>query len=245
MVLTKESLHLLIRLQTQDKVIDTLQAAIDKIPVDIQALRKAVEDEKAKMTEAKNKLTRFQLDKKSKELELGQKEKSIKKHGQELNLVKTNEAYKALQSEIDKDKTEVNDLETSILMLMEEIDKAGQEEKAEAAHGKALDAKAHAEIQVLEARQTELNTQAADQASKRATMTAGIPADVIKIYDHLRKRNKGVALATVSGNMCGVCRITLLPQALIELTRASSLISCEACQRILYLSETPAEKQPA
>lgn len=245
MNLNREALQQLIKLQAQDKVIDALQTAIEKVPVDIAAVKKELEAEKAKMTEAKTKLTKLQLAKKDKELEMSQKEEAIRKHGNELNSVKSNDAYKALLSEIEKAKAAVSDLETAILQIMEDLDQAAKEEKAEQAKVKEVEAKAQTEIKSLEEHQAKLTAEAAQEKSKREALTGGIPADVMKLYDHLRKRNKGVALAVVQGTICGACKITILPQSLIELTKGSKVISCESCQRILYNAETPAEHQPA
>lgn len=245
MQLTREGLQQLIKLQAQDKIIDALQTAIDKVPGDVAAVKKALDDEKGKMTEAKAKLTKLQLLKKDRELELGQKEEAIRKHGNELNAVKSNEAYKALLSEIDKAKTAVSDLETAILTIMEDLDQAAKEEKAEQVKVKEVESRAQTEIKSLEEHQAKLTAEAAQEKTKRETLTGGIPADVMKLYDHLRKRNKGVALATVAGTICGACRITILPQSLIEITKGSKVVSCESCQRILYQTEAPAEHQPA
>src|SRR6266700_559637 len=101
MNLTKDQLQQLVRLQEADSYLDAIQAQIDKIPVDIQAVEAALESEKSHMAELKSKSQKLQMAKKESENELSQKEEAVRKHHQELNLVKTNEAYKALQSEIE------------------------------------------------------------------------------------------------------------------------------------------------
>lgn len=241
MPISKEGLRQLVRLQEQDKVVDSLQAAIDNIPVEIQGLRSSLDSWKSRLAEAKNKTTRLQLARKEKELSLGQKEEAVRKHGTELNSVKSNEAYKALQQEIDKAKAEAGELETAVLTLMDEIDQAAREEKAEAARFKEAEARIQGEIQSLEGRRAELEEKAGAERAKRETLTPGAPAETMKLYDYLRRRKQGAAMSVAKGNICGACRIVIPPQSLVELARGTALVTCEACQRILYSPELLAE----
>ncbi|MBI4386170.1 MAG: hypothetical protein HY551_02190 [Elusimicrobia bacterium] len=241
MALTKEEIPKLLQLQTQDRLLDSLQASINKIPKDIQALQDSLDAEKSRVAELKNKANKLQIEKKEKEISLAQKEEAIRKHGQELNHVKTNEAYRALQVEIDKAKSDVSELETAILLLMEQVDSTSREEKKAAAALKDAEAKAQKEIQSLEAEKSKLSAELTEKRSTRDSLAQAIAPEVIKIYDHLRARRQGIALAPVNATMCGACRITLLPQSLVELTRGNKLVACESCQRILYRPESIAE----
>src|SRR5262249_25176046 len=114
MPLTKDNFAQLVRLQEQDKVLDALKTALDKVPADVAAIQKIIEAEKAKIQEVKAKSNQLQLAKKEKESEVQAKEAAVRKHGEELNKVKTNDAYKALLSEIEKAKKDASDLETRI-----------------------------------------------------------------------------------------------------------------------------------
>lgn len=249
MAAIKDILRQLIKLQEHDRALATLEASIEEIPVRIRDLQERLESEKTRLADAKSQSTRLQLSKREKELSLRQKEEAIRKHNTELNQVKTNEAYKALQVEIDKAKSEVSDLETDILTIMEELDHASREEKSVVAALKEIEAKTQAEIRVLETKKAGLTTQASADHAKRDALAAEIPAETIKLYDHIRKRKQGSALSAVNGNMCGVCRITLMPQSLVDLARGTRFVTCEACQRIIYnpelVAETPAETAPA
>lgn len=242
MALTKENVAQLVRLQEQDKFLDGLKASLDKIPADIQAIEKFLEAEKAKLGEAKAKAGRLQLAKKDKESQLQQKEEAARKHGEELNKVKTNEAYKALLLEIEKAKADASELETAILLIMEELDQAARDEKTAAAMIKEDEAKKLQEIEVLKAKEAELKSRFDQEQSKRDGMTPGIPEDASKQYDYLRRRKPdGEALAKIRGSSCGACRIALPPQAIVEVAK-NRLVTCESCQRILY-SEEPLVEQ--
>src|SRR3989339_133081 len=132
MAITKETIQRLVAVQQQDSVLDGLQKESDRIPREIADLQAGLDGAKAKLAEAKAKVVGFEKKKKEKELELASKEEAIRKHSMELNQVKTNDAFKALQHQIDDAKAAGSQIETDILEVMEGID-AGKKEEGAAA----------------------------------------------------------------------------------------------------------------
>src|SRR5207247_700974 len=128
--------------------------------------------------------------KKEKELEVGQKEEDARKHSGQLNQVKTNDAFKALQNEIDRAKKEAGDLETQILEIMDELDAAKREEKTVLASLKNVEDKAKTEISLLEGKLKELQAQIDGAKAARDASAAPVPADVMRVYNHVRSRGK-------------------------------------------------------
>jgi predicted nucleic acid-binding Zn-ribbon protein len=242
MALTKDNLIQLIAIQEQDAALDKLKADIDKIPVFIANLRSAIDAEKNKASDLKNRLLTLEKKKKEKELELAQKEEAAKKHGAELNSVKTNEAFKALQVEIERAKAQGSDIETQILEIMEDLDKTRKLEKAAANEAAVEVKKLEAEIGVHEARVKELQAQFDAAKAKRDEAATPISADAMRVYNHVRSRGKLNAVVAIDGTNCSACRISLAPQVIVEATKAKALVTCESCQRIIYRPETLAAK---
>ncbi|HVC08477.1 MAG TPA: C4-type zinc ribbon domain-containing protein [Elusimicrobiota bacterium] len=239
MLLSKESLKGLIALQERDKVLDALKADMAGIPEEIAGLRAKIETEKSRAAAAKTKTLDLEKKKKEKELELAQKEESAQKHGRELNAVKTNEAFKALQSEIDKDKAAAGEIETRILEIMEQIDQARREEKAMAGDIAAVEKGLNGEIARAEARLAEVKgTFESALAQRNESAAGGADGEAVKLYEHIRARGKLDAVVAVDGAHCGACRIALAPQVIVNLTRANQVVACENCQRILYRPES-------
>jgi len=238
MALTKENLQQLIALQKRDAALDKIQAELDAIPPQIAAFKAQIDAEKARFAEAKTQGINLEKKKKEKELELASKEETAKKHSQQLNSVKTNEAFKALQKEIEQAKQEGGLIETEILEIMEAIDACRKVEKEAAAELKAGEEKAKREIASLEALQAE--TKARYDADKAGRDEAALPIDVaaLKIYNHVRARGKPDAVVPIEDNNCSACRISLAPQIIVEAAKAKSLVACESCQRILYAAKT-------
>ena len=233
---------LLVAIQDRDAALDKLKAEMDRIPVEIAALRERLEGGKARVSQTKARALALEKRKKEKELELAQKEEAARKHALELNQVKTNEAFKALQREIEQAKSEGSQLETEILELMEELDSCRREEKRVLSEAAELEKEASAQIAALEAKLAELKSRfEADQAA-RDQAAAPLPAEVLRLYAHIRSRGKLDAVVAIDGSHCRACRMALAPQVIVEATKAKALVTCESCQRIIYRPEVLAAK---
>ena len=101
MAITKENIQQLIALQEQDAALDKVQKEMDLIPRQIAVFKADLDAAKAKVAEFKAKTLALEKLKKEKELELAAREEAVRKHSMELNQVKTNDAFKALQQEIE------------------------------------------------------------------------------------------------------------------------------------------------
>ena len=237
MALTKEHLELLIALQKQDSALDKIKSTMDKIPTMIKNLKDALEAEKAKAAGAKNVLLTLEKKKKEKELELAKHEELAKKHSGELNQVKTNEAFKALQGEIERAKAAASGIETEILETMELLDAARRDEKAVHAELAVEAKKFEAEISGHETRLAEAKGQFDAAKVTRDHFAEPVPAEAKKIYEHVRSRGKLDAIVPIDATMCSACRISLAPQVIVDATKLKTLVTCESCQRILYRPE--------
>ena len=189
----------LVALQDQDKALDAIQKDIDSVPPRIASVQADLANEKKRMDAAKAKTIELEKKKKTKELDVAAKEEAARKHTGQLNELKSNDAYKAMQAEIEKEKAAAGDIETEILQIMEEIDKAKSEEKAHAAEP--------------------------------------VPADLMKVFNHLRSRGKPDAVVPAIDGHCGSCQMTLSPAMIAEIAKLKNLAICESCQRILYKRE--------
>lgn len=234
---TKEDIAALLVLQERDLALDKLKSEIDLIPKEIAALRDALEGEKTAWNAAKAHILALEKGKKDCELDLASKEEAARKHGVELNQVKTNDAFKALQSQIDRAKQEGSDLETKILEFMDELDKARREEKQQAANFKVTEEKSKAVIAAREAELAKLKAEYDAAKAVRDEAAAPLPAEMMRVYNHIRSRGKNDAVAPIKDGLCGGCRIAIPPQSVVEATKGNKLVVCDSCQRIVYAKE--------
>jgi hypothetical protein len=233
----KVDLSKLVTLQEYDKIIDALLAVIAGVPGQVAALHAEADAERAAVAAAKDVYVKLQLKRKDKELDLGKKEEEIKKHNIELNAVKTNEAFRAMQSQIDHCKEEASAIETEILVLMEEGDGLSRDEKEKTVALKAAEVRIQEKIKVLEAQKAESEGKLAAEKGRRDVFVAAIPVELLTHYDNVRRRRAGLAMARLEGETCTACRMVQPPQTMVNLAKCSQIVCCESCQRILYPSE--------
>ena len=76
---------------------------------------------------------------------------------------------------------------------------------------------------------------------ERTTRARDLPAALLADYERICKARGGIAVAAVSPTaICGGCRVTIRPQAILELRAGTTvLMRCESCGRYLYWQEAP------
>ena len=81
----------------------------------------------------------------------------------------------------------------------------------------------------------EIDAQLAAVAAERAPAAAGLPDDLLALYERLRASKGGVGAAALRARQCGGCRLTVDNAELPSIKAAPSdeVIRCEECQRIL------------
>jgi predicted nucleic acid-binding Zn-ribbon protein len=230
----KEKLTLLIALQEKDCAIDKLRQQAAVIPETIKEIRDSFALMKTESEENKKMLTQLQLRRKEKEMELTMKEADIRKHGTELNAVKSNDAYRALLAEIENGKKAKSDLESEILELMEKIDAEAVRVKEHEKSLKQREAEIQANIAGLE---DELKKKQADiqqGENERNEFSRGIPEEILRRYEYIRESKGGMAVVSIEGDSCAGCHTVLRPAVINEVFKDQEFVVCDSCSRILF-----------
>jgi predicted nucleic acid-binding Zn-ribbon protein len=200
---TKESVKALISMQGLDLELDGTAKDLAAVPGRKAAEQAAFEARKGALAAARAELVRLQSEKKQRELLAAEKEEEIRKHQRDLNQVKTNDAYKALENEIAFAAREKDEAETAVLELLERIDSAAAAEKAEQRAVEALESSLKERLAALDAEAAEFGVRAGGLRSRRDALAAGIPADLMERYEFLRSRLKGLAVSEAEGQPGG------------------------------------------
>ncbi|MDD5303507.1 MAG: C4-type zinc ribbon domain-containing protein [Elusimicrobia bacterium] len=237
MALTKEALQALVALQQKDKHLDAIQYEIDAVPPRIDALKADLENEKRHMNEAKARILELEKKKKTKELDVAAQDEAARKHSGQLNDLKSNDAYKAMQAEIEKEKAKAGDIETEILQIMEDIDAAKAVEKAATAEFKKTEEFSKKDLEKLEAELSHAKGRFETAKVDRDATEAAVAPSELKVYNHIRSRGKPDAVVPVINGHCGSCQINLTPGLILEVAKLKNLVTCDSCQRILYKPE--------
>ncbi len=164
------------------------------------------------------------------------KEKARKYKDQSFQ-VKSNEAYRALQHEIQGAEAEIAKAEDRLLERMVSGEQFDREVKAATATLADEEKAAEAERRVIAAEQAVVESEFAELKAARAKVVAQIPEELLDHYTRLAKRHGGIALAQVGEDeTCSRCHVKIRPHTVQVIRDPSNkeLIHCETCTRILY-----------
>ena len=80
----------------------------------------------------------------------------------------------------------------------------------------------------------EIDEQAAKASDRRASVAANVPADLLALYDQIRK-SKGIGAAMLRAGRCEGCHLSLNAADLnvIRSSAPDEVVRCEECRRIL------------
>jgi len=234
----------LIELQSVDVRLGELRAALAAFPKRLAEVERRLEAARTQLSTAKTVLTNSLKDRKKYELDVEQWKEKARKYKDQLYEVKTNEAYKALQHEIQLAEAEIAKAEDRLLEQMV----AGEDyERQVKGSGKALaevESVAQAERQKLVAEQAAAEQELAALTATREQAMASVPEELFDLYQRIARKHGGVALAEVRDETCTMCRVRVRPHVFQELRNAAcqEILHCESCTRILYLAEEAVAK---
>jgi uncharacterized protein len=141
-----------------------------------------------------------------------------------------------LDAELRSIKHQIANREDTLLALLVEIDEA--EKQFEAANSTYLEIEGSwkREQGELLREKAQIEPEVASLQARREQQVAGIDRSSIGLYQLLRNRHAGRAVARLERGMCQGCRITL-PMSLLQKARSGTgLVQCVSCERILLVS---------
>lgn len=234
----------LAELQKKDAVIAGLKARLSAVPRELEKLNSDLEKKKASMGAAREALLTLQKKKKDRELAIAEAEEGVRKHQFELNQVKNNDAFKALLGEIETCKAAKDALETEVLLLLDELDKAAEADRAAQAGMRRAEEARDAEAAVLEASGRGLAAELAAAEAERAAQAGAIDRALLEKYETVRDSRAGAAVVPVhedpaTGKLsCGGCHMALTPQKTLDVKKPDTFAVCPECRRFMYLERT-------
>ena len=231
----------LIRLQAIDLRLNELRARLATFPKRLAEVDARVAATRQQLAGAKEALTSSLKERKKYELDVEQWKEKVRKYKDQVYEVKTNEAYKALQHEIQMAEAEIAKGEDRLLERMVAGEEYERQVKAAEQALKQVEAGAQTERRAIEAEQAAAQKELEQDTAERNQAVAAIPEELFEHYQRIARKHGGVALAEVRDETCTVCRVRIRPHVYQELRREDSqeIFHCESCTRILYYSEQP------
>lgn len=151
--------------------------------------------------------------------------------------VKISKELEALQLEIQLLRERQSEFEEKELELLEEIEQTDAElESNRAEYGRQTDACTTLES-LIQSAEVEIDGELGVLAGKRGELVADISAEILTVYERLRKKEQlgGRAAAPMSDGSCGGCMIKLpvMEYERMKNEPEDALISCVQCHRVL------------
>jgi predicted nucleic acid-binding Zn-ribbon protein len=227
-------LKLVIRLQEIDNRLRELAGEISALPKHIAAIEKKMVTHERKLEADRAALAANQNERKRCDAEIQAQQQKISKLKDQMLQAKTNDQYRAFQSEIEFCEKEIRASEDRILQLMTEAESLDRNVKAAEAECKTE--KAHVEREKADARERTAAHEhsAAELKKERASIASSVTPSVLQRYERVRKSRRGIAVGEAIEGRCSVCNMSMRLQFFQDLKRGDEVMACESCQRILY-----------
>lgn len=224
--------HADLRLADARKRLAAFPAKIAQLDTSLGNARAAVEKAKASQLAAVK-------DRKKYDLDVEQWKERVRKYKDQSAQVKTNEAYKALQHEIEQAEAEIANAEDRLLEQMVASEQYDRELKAAERSLKEAETVVAGQRKAVESERETTQKEVAELEAERNRLVPGIPENLLDNYERIAHKHKGTAMAEVRDEKCTACGMRVRPHVFQEMRRADSeeLFHCETCTRILYYVE--------
>lgn len=233
----KLQLGSLVKLQTVDSQMYALRAEKAMKPDEIKAIESAFEAKKTKLAELDKKSLDLQKQRKDKELELASKDEAVKKLQSQLYSLKTNKEYQAMLQQIQDAKADSSVIEDKVLALFDQGDETKKEVEKEKQNLKEEEKVFLAEKNKIDGRVIEIDERLSSLEAQRKQALQDIEPKILSQYERILANRDGLAIVIVKGNSCGGCNMFVPPQVINLIKMYEHIITCEMCNRILYIDE--------
>lgn len=224
----------LIHLQHLDTTSEDARRRLDELPARHAALDARAAEAESAVAAAKQRLGEAQAARRELEKEVAVVQGRLSKWKDQLLLVKTNKEYQAMQHEIATAEQEVRAGEDRILDRMEEAETQGRLVREAEATLKKEQAAVLSERAALEREKTQLEAEIARVGVERETLRPKIGNEALRLFDHVARQRRGVAIVEARNGHCSYCHVRLRPQVFNEIRRNDRIVQCDSCFRILY-----------
>ncbi len=237
-----QQLALLYELQVADSGIDERRRTMEGLD-DGSSTRAELAAAEQKLQAAQEKLRHDRATLRDKELQLASTEEEIETKRDQAygGTISDPKQLSALERKIEELTVLKGKLEEQILVLMDQVEEeAAQVEELERQvallRERAEDIEKHYEMD-----RSRLEGEIEQLQQRREELVGKIEPTLLRMYEQLRSRHRGVAVAAVEDGKCSACHTAVPRDIEAKLLHASVPVRCENCQRILWIVGLEAE----
>lgn len=235
--MVSEIIKLLWELQQIDNEINYLTKKANEIPEKIKGLNLHLEQETKNLEKTKADIINYKKEYKLAEVDLKTCEEKIAQYQVQLYTAKTNEQYKAFLKEIETQKKLKNEIEDKMIELLEKIENSENEIKRREKEVEIIKEDVQKKIKELKEEEEKIREEIKKREERRKELINLLPSNHYEIYERIKKRRNGVAVAKVDNETCSICFNPIPPQTIIEIRKNEKIYYCDYCGRILVIIE--------
>ena len=219
-----------------DGRLDETRTRLARFPQKLADIERRMAQAKTEVDASKAAQLSAVKERKKYEIDVEQWKERVRKYKDQGSLVKTNEAYRALQHEIQLAEAEIAKAEDRLLEQMVAGEEYDRRIKASERALKETEATTSVERSKIEAEKAAAEKSLAELNAAREQAVVEIPENLLDHYTRIARKHHGIALAEIRDEKCSACGMMIRPHVMQEIHRATSqeLFHCETCTRILY-----------
>jgi predicted nucleic acid-binding Zn-ribbon protein len=226
----------LYRLQNIDLETDERSRRLKEVRVilggneELQQVRQALQDGEKKLSRQRTKLRDQELEMRSLTNKIASVENRLYS-----GRIKNPKELANLQGEVRYLKRRKGELEDQVLESMIGVEESEANVTEQRERLASLEKEWQETQALLSAEQNELISRLSQLKTKRAKLQKTIEAGDLALYEDLRRRRGGRAVALLEGELCLGCRVTIPTTKAKQARQGEVLTLCGSCERILYV----------
>ncbi len=150
--------------------------------------------------------------------------------------VKNPKELSSLQEQLSNFRRKIGDGDDKTLDIMSEVEAAQKNVSVKRSEVAKIEEGWQAEQASLSQEQTELSAALSTLEQKRKELASKLDTVSLELYEDIRQKRQGRAVAKLERGMCQGCRIALPMSELQRARMGQELVQCGSCERVLYVS---------
>ena len=150
--------------------------------------------------------------------------------------VKNPKELSSLQEQLSNFRRKIGEGDDKTLDIMSEVEAAQNNVSVKRSEVAKIEEEWQAEQASLSQEQTELSATLSTLEQKRKELASKLDTVSLELYEDIRQKRQGRAVAKLERGMCQGCRIALPMSELQRARMGQELVQCGSCERVLYVS---------
>jgi hypothetical protein len=218
-----------------DSEIEKLKSQRKLLPVSLHRIETRLNRQRQNIEEKRGQLKALRAENHSQEVSLRAAEEEVGKLARQLNTVRNNKEFQALQHEIAAKRADAGRIEDQVLAIMGDIEALERDIREIEQSIAKIESEREEEAAGVEKAVQKLDGQIAKLQATRAGGAAAVDAELLAEYERIAAKRGASALAAVVSNTCQGCFLQIPPQFGHVLRAGRQIVRCPSCSRLLYL----------